>query len=57
MWDYLDDTVPGYQDTLVLHMIHKPIIVCLETEEDKSVHAHLVCACVCTHFIGLYHVR
>ncbi|XP_019851329.1 PREDICTED: uncharacterized protein LOC100638387 isoform X1 [Amphimedon queenslandica] len=35
MWDYLDDGVPGYQDTLVLHMIHKPIIVSLETEEDS----------------------
>ncbi|XP_019852599.1 PREDICTED: ras guanine nucleotide exchange factor K-like isoform X1 [Amphimedon queenslandica] len=35
MWDYLDDSFPGYQDTLVLHMIHKPIIVSLETEADS----------------------
>jgi hypothetical protein len=35
MWDYLDDTVPGYQDSLVLHMVHKPVIVSLENDEES----------------------
>ena len=35
MWDYLDDLVPGYQDSLVLHMIHKPVMVCLDGEEER----------------------
>ena len=35
MWDYLDDTVPGYQDSLVLHMVYKPVLVCLEGEEER----------------------
>ena len=38
MWDYLDDAVPGYQDSLVLHMIHKPVIVGYENEEERFVY-------------------
>ena len=37
MWDYLDDSVPGYQDSIVLHMVHKPIVVSFEEEEQRLV--------------------
>jgi len=44
MWDHLDETNPsGYQDSLVLHMIHKPVQVSFQKEEDRyAVHSVLV---------------
>lgn len=45
LWDYLDDTVPGYQDSLVLHMIHKPVIVCLENLDDRYIQLYDQCYC------------
>ena len=36
MWEHLDDSAPtGYQDSLVMHMIHKPVQVSLQGEEDR----------------------
>ena len=36
MWDHLDETSSsGYQDSLVLHMVHKPIQVSFQREEDR----------------------
>lgn len=33
MWEYLDGQFPsGYQDTLVLHMMYKPVKVCYEDQ-------------------------
>lgn len=38
MWDHLDEaSSSGYQDSLVLHMIHKPIQVSFQKEEDRWV--------------------
>ena len=37
MWDRLDEVAPGYQDTLVMHMIHKPIEVSFAKDPDRSV--------------------
>ena len=35
MWDYLDDIVPGYQDSLVMHMVHKPIRVSFDKAPEE----------------------
>lgn len=36
MWEHLDEISPtGYQDSLVLHMIHKPVQVSFESEEER----------------------
>lgn len=36
MWDHLDDIhSAGYQDSLVLHILHKPIKVSLNVEEER----------------------
>ena len=36
MWEHLDESAPtGYQDSLVMHMIHKPVQVSLDSEEDR----------------------
>ena len=52
MWDYLDETVPGYQDSLVLHMIYKPVMVGYEEDEDRYmymyIHVHTVYMYLCT---------
>ncbi len=36
MWDHLDTVnSAGYQDSLVLHMIHKPLKISFQKEEDR----------------------
>ena len=36
MWEYLDGQFPsGYQDTLVLHMMYKPVKVCYERDQNR----------------------
>lgn len=37
MWDHLDETgsSSGYQDSLVLHMIHKPVQISFQMEEER----------------------
>lgn len=35
MWDHLDETVPGYQDSLVLHMFCKPVTIGFEKDEER----------------------
>ena len=35
MWEHLDEHHHGYQDSIVLHMIHKPIRVSLKSEEEE----------------------
>ena len=36
MWDYLDNEVASnYQDSIVMHMVHKPVQVSMLTEEDR----------------------
>ena len=36
MWDHLDDaSSSGYQDSLVLHMLHKPVQVSFQKEDDR----------------------
>ena len=36
MWEYLDGQFPsGYQDTLVLHMMYKPVKVCYERDQSR----------------------
>jgi len=34
MWDHLDEVAPGYQDSLVMHMVHKPVQVSFQSEEE-----------------------
>lgn len=41
MWDHLDETISsGYQDSLVLHMIHKPVQVSFQKEEERYMHGY-----------------
>jgi len=51
MWKYLDEQFPsGYQDTLVLHMMYKPVKVSYELDQTRYVCVCLstfVCVCVC----------
>ena len=35
MWDHLDDVAPAYQDSLVMHMVHKPVQVSFQSEEER----------------------
>ena len=35
MWDYLDDVAPSYQDSLVMHMLHKPIQVSFDKTPEE----------------------
>ena len=36
MWEHLDESVPtGYQDSLVMHMIYKPVQISFDSEEDR----------------------
>ena len=36
MWEHLDEISPGgYQDSIVMHMIHKPIQVSLQGDEER----------------------
>ncbi len=36
MWDHLDEVhAQGYQDSLVLHMMHKPIKVSFNKDDDR----------------------
>jgi hypothetical protein len=36
MWEHLDEISPtGYQDSLVMHMIHKPVQVSFVSEEER----------------------
>lgn len=35
MWDHLDAVAPGYQDSLVMHMLHKPIEVSFNQDPDR----------------------
>ena len=36
LWDHLDEVnAAGYQDSIVLHMIHKPIRVSFQKEEER----------------------
>ena len=37
MWDHLDEVAPSYQDSLVMHMLHKPIQVSFDQDPDRSV--------------------
>lgn len=38
MWEYLDGQFPsGYQDTLVLHMMYKPVKVCYERDQNRYI--------------------
>ena len=37
MWDHLDEVSPSYQDSLVMHMVHKPIQVSFDQDPDRSV--------------------
>ena len=36
MWDHLDEVAPAYQDSLVMHMLHKPIEVSFDKDPDRS---------------------
>ncbi len=52
MWDHLDETNPsGYQDSLVLHMIHKPVQVSFQKDEERCV---CVRACACVWCVKLF---
>ena len=42
MWDHLDEVAPGYQDSLVMHMIHKPVQVSFQGAEDRWVVPHVM---------------
>ena len=35
MWDHLDEVSQGYQDSLVMHMVYKPVQVSLQKEEER----------------------
>jgi len=37
MWDHLDEGSQGYQDSLVMHMVYKPVQVSLQEEEERYV--------------------
>ena len=37
MWDHLDEVAPGYQDSLIMHMLYKPINVSFDQDPDRSV--------------------
>lgn len=44
MWDYLDEVVPNYQDSLVLHMVHKQVLVSFENQDERWV-------CLCDYVL------
>jgi hypothetical protein len=35
MWNHLDEVAPAYQDSLVMHMLHKPIEVSFDEDRDS----------------------
>jgi hypothetical protein len=35
MWDHLDEITPAYQDSLVMHMLHKPIRVSFDRDPES----------------------